>query len=795
MNSALVERLQLGVKLHQQGDLRQAELIYREIIKQAPAWVEPRRLLALVAIHAGKRDTGIDLLARLAREAPNHADLWHDLADAYLANGQNAEAEHGYRMLLQLDARRVEPRVNLGLALYRTGQFQAATEAYQAAIRLSPELAPAHFNLGLALQALGDLDAAGNAYESAARLAEQPGDALFNLGCVRQEQKEPVAALDAFSRAVEARPGHSGSLANLGKAMLETRRPGEAVGPLRRAIELDPDLVEAWVTLIAALRQSGDPTGALRAAEQAAARGLRSAMLLNNHAVVLQEVGRSAESENMCRAALAVDPNFAEAHDNLGAALMSQRRFDEALASFQRAIALNPSLTQARENLAIVHRDKGQLDEAEACLREAIRLDPASVSTRSALLFVLQLGGKLSAEALFDEHRRYGQAVETSRVLPPRKPGPESGRKLRIGYVSGDFRAHSVAYFFEPLLEQLDRDRFEVACYYSNVRSDAVTRRIRSRADVWVECMGQSDDALAERIHSDCVDILVDLSGHTGNNRLPAFALKPAPVQMTWLGYSDTTGLTRMDYRISDHFVSPPGRFEQWHSEALLRLPHAFLCYAPPHDAPEVSPPPSQASGHVTFGCFNFLGKVSDEILLAWAEILRRSPHASLLLKNKSLGDAATRSALQTRVARCGIAMDRLILQAYEPDVRSHLEHYGRVDIALDSFPYSGGTTTCEALWMGVPVVSLAGNSYVSRMGLSLLTNSGRPEWSADSLAGYVDVALSLAESPSSLAPMRLAQRAHLATQPLFRPAQFARDMEDAYLAAWDRWRAGAVQG
>lgn len=537
--------------------------------------------------------------------------------------------------------------------------------------------------------------------------------------------------------------------------------------------------------LIAAHRQAGALAEALRTAEHAARRGIRTAALLNNHAAVLQDVGRAAECEALCRSALELEPDFAEAHDNLGTALLTLRRFDEAAACFVRALELHPGLTKSRENLAIYHRDKGQLDQAEACLREAIARDPGSVSTRSALLFVLQLSGRLSAEALFAEHRAYGEAVEACTALPAVRSARVDRKKLRIGYVSGDFRTHSVAYFFEPLLTHHDRSRFEIACYYSNGRSDAVTQRIRAQSDLWVECVGQSDAALAERIHADDIDILVDLSGHTGNNRLPAFALKPAPVQMTWLGYSDTTGMKRMDFRITDCFVSPEGRFERWHTEKLLRLPNAFLCYAPPDDAPSVARAPSAEAGHVTFGCFNFLGKVSDEILLAWAEILRRSPSARLLLKNKSLGDQGTRSALQARVARCGIPSERLLLQAYEPDLKSHLEHYGRVDVALDSFPYAGGTTTCEALWMGVPVISLVGDSYVSRMGLSLLTNAGHPEWAAHSVDDYIDTALSVAESRTELYRMREAQREKLSAQPLFRPAQFARDMEDAYESAW----------
>lgn len=784
----LLDLLQRGIQYHQQGDLRQAELVYRDLIRQVPGWIEPRRLLGQLAVGAGKRAAGIEMLASLAREVAGHPDLWHDLADAYLADSQNAKAEHAYRQLLGLDPHRADARVNLGLALYRDERIEAATAEFREAIRIAPNFAAAHFNLGLALQALGQLNEAATAYEAAATFGQASGEAWFNLGCVRLEQKCGEAAVDAFERAIAAMPNHVGSHANLGKALLDLHNPAKAVNPLWRAVELQPRQVEAWVTLISALRQSGDLAAALGAAERAASLGLSSVALLNNHAVVLQEVGRPSDSENLCRAAIELDPNFAEAHDNLGAALMSMRRFDEAAACFLAALRINPNLTKARENLAIVHRDQGELVQAESCLREAIRLDPASVSTRSALLFVLQLRGSLSADEMFAEHRLYGQAVEGREPLPGPNVVRRSGRKLRVGYVSGDFRSHSVAYFFEPLLEHHDRSKFEVACYYSNGRADAVTRRIRARTNLWRECMGQSDDALAERIHADQIDILVDLSGHTGNNRLPAFALKPAPIQMTWLGYSDTTGLSRMDYRITDRHVSPPGRFERWHTEMLLRLPNAFLCYAPPADAPALAAPPVRKTGHITFGCFNYLGKVSDDILLAWAEILRRNPAARLLLKNKSLGDAGTRDALQARVTRCGIRTGQLIFQSYEPDVRSHLEHYSRVDIALDSFPYAGGTTTCEALWMGVPVVSRVGDSYVSRMGLSLLSNAGHSEWAAPSVERYVDAALTLADSASGLERIRLGQRDHLLTQPLFMPQRFARDMEDAYSMAWQNW-------
>jgi predicted O-linked N-acetylglucosamine transferase (SPINDLY family) len=363
------------------------------------------------------------------------------------------------------------------------------------------------------------------------------------------------------------------------------------------------------------------------------------------------------------------------------------------------------------------------------------------------------------------------------------------GRRLKVGYVSPDFRQHSVAYFLEPLLRSHDRKVIEVFCYAEVGWPDTVTERFKQLADHWVTTVGMSDDATAERIRRDGIDILVDLAGHTSKNRLPVFARKPAPVQVTWLGYPNTTGLTAIDYRFVDAVTDPEGETEALASETLVRLPGGFLCYGGPDDAPAPGPVPSLTTGTVTFGSFNNPAKLSAATLDAWADVLARLPQARLLLKGKPFADPATRALYLDRLAKRGVAVERIELVAWLPE-EGHLALYNRIDIALDPFPYNGTTTTCEALWMGVPVITLRGDRHASRVGASLLTQTRLTDLIADSVEAYVETAVALAGDPARLSELRQSLRPRMAASPLCDAPAFADKIEHAYRTIWQRWCA-----
>jgi predicted O-linked N-acetylglucosamine transferase (SPINDLY family) len=458
------------------------------------------------------------------------------------------------------------------------------------------------------------------------------------------------------------------------------------------------------------------------------------------------QAGRLAETEACLRRVLAAQPNNARAHSNLGVVLRGQGRLEEAVAAYRRAIGIKPDLAELHYNLGNALQDQCKLDKAVAALRQAIGTKPDFAQAHSNLLLCLNYDDKSTADRLFAAHRewdeRHGREISRPTAYTNDR---EVGRRLKIGYVSPDFRSHSVAYFVEPLLKGHDWQAVEAFCYAEVKRPDTVTGNLQRLADHWLTTVGLSDDELAERIRADGIDILVDLAGHTANNRLRVFSRKPAPVQVTWLGYPNTTGLEAIDYRLVDAVTDPVGEADAWASETLVRLEGGFLCYGALKDAPEPTFPPCLETGTVTFGSFNNPAKVSAATFDVWATLLFQLPEARLLLKGAPFADAATCALFLARLGELGVAAERIKLMAWQPRTAAHLALYHRVDIALDPFPYNGTATTCEALWMGVPVVTLRGDRHAARVGASLLTQIEFTDLIANSVEEYVEIALALA--------------------------------------------------
>jgi predicted O-linked N-acetylglucosamine transferase (SPINDLY family) len=384
---------------------------------------------------------------------------------------------------------------------------------------------------------------------------------------------------------------------------------------------------------------------------------------------------------------------------------------------------------------------------------------------------------------LFQEHLEWGRHCPHSAMLHKR-PSDNEGRPLRIGYLSPDFCSHPVAFFIEPLLARHDRSSFEVFCYSDVAHPDGITTHFRRLVPAWRDIRHLSDDELARRIHADRIDILVDVAGHTANNRLRVFACKPAPLQVTWLGYPNTTGLAAMDYRLTDAWADPPGETEHWHSETLIRLQGGFLCYRP-LEGVSVTAPPCLTTRHVTFGSFNNLAKVTPEVIAVWSRLLRRVPTARLLLKTKPLRDKDTQEAVYEQFARYGVDRGRVDLIGWVEKMGDHMGLYGRVDIALDTFPYNGTTTTCEALWMGVPVVTLAGGTHAGRVGVSLLSRIGLSEFIAGTPDEYIELAVQLANDRERLDRLRNHLRGQVAASSLCDAESFARNVEASYRTIW----------
>ena len=487
---------------------------------------------------------------------------------------------------------------------------------------------------------------------------------------------------------------------------------------------------------------------------------------------------------------IALDPNDAGAYHNLGNALRTKGMHDEALEALATAIRLTPDLADAHNTLGLTLKDLGRTDEAVAAFRKSVALNPAFAVAHSNLLLFLNYQTGVSPREIFSEHRQWSRSHEVpmkSRIAPFLNDRiPE--RELHVGYVSSDLRQHSVAYFLLPLLEHHDRQQVRVTAYSTSAVVDETTRRIMQSVDVWRPVAGASDEQLAAQIRADGIDILVDLAGHTAGHRLQTFALKPAPVQITWLGYPGTTGLDAMDYRCSDPWADPPADTTRFSSEHVLRLPRTTWCYVPPAGSPPVAPPPALTESTVTFGSFNNFGKISDATLDMWAEILRRTPGSRLILKNVAMRSPAAVAQSRDRLASRGISAERLELLGKDASLIDHLTQYHRIDISLDTFPYHGTTTTCETLWMGVPTITLAGPNHASRPGVSLLTTVGLDDLIAQTPQEYVDKAVELAGDLPRLAEIRAGLRQVMLESPLMDAPSFARDMEAGYRDVWRAW-------
>jgi predicted O-linked N-acetylglucosamine transferase (SPINDLY family) len=499
--------------------------------------------------------------------------------------------------------------------------------------------------------------------------------------------------------------------------------------------------------------------------------------------------GRLDEAIAAFRRAIGIKPDHAAAYTTLGIALAGQGKLDEAIAAYRRAIGIKPDLAEAYSNLGAALSWQGKLDEAIAAFRQAIVIKPGLSKAFSSLLLGLHYDDKSTNEDLFAAHRewdeRYGQRVPRFTAYTNDR---DPARRLRIGYFSPDFRQHANVYFVEPLLRGHDRQKVEVFCYAEVMRPDLVTTRLQGLADHWVVTVGLSDQQLAERIRTDGIDILVDVPGHMANDRLLVFARKPAPVQVTWLGYPDTTGLKAIDYRLVDAVTDPAGEADAWASETLVRLKGGFLCYSGLRDGPEPTSAPCLRTGTVTFGSFNNPAKLSTATFDAWAKLLSRLPQARLLLKGIPFADAATRALFLDRLGERGVPAERVELMAWHPGPAEHLALYHRVDIALDPFPYNGTTTTCDALWMGVPVITLRGHRHAGRVGASLLTQVGLTDLIADSIEEYVEIAVALAGDPGRLDELHRILRPRMAASPLGDEGAFASKMEAAFRTMWERW-------
>ena len=646
----------------------------------------------------------------------------------------------------------VDARFQAAQALQAAGRLGEAEALCRGIIADHPDHADAYGLLGVVLALGGGNTEAAAALERAIVLAPAVAAYHNNLGNVLSSLGHGAKAVAAYRSALALRPDDAQALNNLGTVLKAMGRLADARDAYERALTLRPDYAEAH----------------------------------SNYGNVLLDLGRVQEAAESHRRALAINPEYAVAHNNLGSALKRLGQYEAAAAAFEAALTLMPAYADALSNRGEVLRESGEAAAAIDYYHRALDADGARPAIHSNLLYALNCVAEVDRGAAAAEHRRWAE-VHARPAAAAHDNDPNPQRRLRIGYVSPDFRRHSAAYFIEPVLAAHDPAAVEVFCYACSDLRDEVSDRLRALADEWRDIDALDDGAAAKRIGEDGIDILVDLSGHTMNGRLTLFARRPAPVQVTYLGYPNTTGLEAMDYRLTDARADPEGEGEAFHSETLVRLPGGFLCYRPSDDAPAVAPP---GDGPVTFISCNNLAKVTPPVVAAWAALLARLPTARLLLKAKALGDAGTRRRMAKRFADHGVAAGRINMMGWVA-TGSHLGVYSNADIGLDTFPYNGTTTTCEALWMGVPVVTLSGDRHAGRVGASLLAQIGLGKLVAQSSAAYVETALGLAGDRQALGHLRGRLRAMIADGGLTDGPTFTATLEAAYREMWRAWCEG----
>jgi predicted O-linked N-acetylglucosamine transferase (SPINDLY family) len=676
----------------------------------------------------------------------------------------------------------------MGVVARQTGQHAAAADYLGRAIAASPRVADYHFNLGLAYRALGRLDDAAACHRRAIEIQPDHFEAHNNLGNVWNNQGRLDDAAACYRRALEIAPGVAEVYANLAGVLAAQEKLDEAADCCRRAVELKPDLADLHYNF-------GNVRLAQGRFDEAAACYRRALELRPDYAVadmnlgtVLSQQGNTDQATACYRRALELQPDLAGAHNNLGNLLKAQGAFDEALACFHRALQLDPEYAEAHNNLGNLLSEQGRPAAAMVCYQRAIEARPAYGDALGNALLCEQYLPGVTPGRLAEAHARWERqfAAPLRAAWRPHANSRDPDRALRCGFVSADFRHHPVGNFLIRTLEALRAEAAEIVCYSDVLLNDDLTARIARTAHTWREVRTLSHQALAEQIRADRIDILFDLAGHTAGNRLLTFARKPAPLAITWIGYEGTTGLAAMDYLIADELLIPPGD-ESCYCEKVLRMPGGYVCYDPPRAAAEVGPLPAREPGGVTFASFNNLAKIGPEVIDLWAAILRRVPHARLVLKYRGLDRGSTRDRYAAEFVQRGIEAGRLELQGWS-GYREMLALYNRVDIALDPFPFSGSVTTCEALWMGVPVITWPGATFAGRHSLTHLANVGLGETVARDPAHYVELAVELAGDRPRLTALRAGLRGRMAASSLCDGPRFAANLMAVLRGAWRQW-------
>ena len=776
------------------GKLAEASQSIEQALRLKPDHPMAQFNLSAVLIASGRGEEGVSRLREYTSTHPADPVAWNQLGLLLLDLMRPAEALAPLERATELRPDSPDIRNNLGNVLQALNRHQEALTHYIRSFELRPDNPDAASNIGTAMQSLERFTDAELWFQEALRIRPDFFPARGNLANLYLSQRRFEVALPLLESLAAERPNSHECWNNLGNCLMELGRYDESLDAYRRVLAIKPQFYPAHNNIANAYRRMGRLPEALVEFDLALAANPDFAEGHNNRGVALMEMGRGLEAIAAFERALEVRPEYSDPLVNLANYWRDHGQLTRSVQLLRRALAIKGNSPWTWNNLGCVLSDLGMVGDAIACYSKSLELMPDNYHAHSNLLLNMHYLPQFSPQQIFHEHRRFAAVHEPS-VAALRRPhsntrDPE--RPLRVGYVSSDFRRHSVAFFLEPVLERHHRSQVELFCYSDVPRPDDYTERFRKLAGAgWRGLCGASHAGFAEMVRRDGIDILVDTGGHTANSRLMSFAAKPAPIQVTWIGYPDTTGLDAMDYRITDAETDPPGGTESWHSERLMRLPETFLCYRPAADIPDVGPAPVASGKPFTFGSLNNMSKIGPETIAVWSQILHQARGTRLLIKNKALAESELRDWVLERFAEHEIGPERLILKSPTPGIQGHLSTYSLVDLALDTFPYHGTTTTCEALWMGVPVLTLAGDAHVARVGCSLLRHAGLADHITFTAEDYIAKAVQLAANWREWAALRVQLRPRLARSPLMDEERFVVRLEEAYRMMWRAWCAG----
>lgn len=831
-NSA--NKLDQAVSHHQSAQFAEAELLYREIIAETTTLPDAFHNLAVLLLYKDT-STAVEFFRKALEASPEEGQYWVSYIEALIISGQfdsaqevlnvaencglekrqadrirsmlstknaPAPASHEISQLIALfasgrtlEAEDVARKLTLnypangtgwkalGASLAQQEKWGAALPALVKAAELLPTDAESHFNLGLAYQQNSDFINAESSYFRALTIKTHYPEVYNNLGLLYERSGKRAKAIALFNRAISIKPDYVQAHNNLALSLHHAGQFSEAINHFNQAIQTQPHYAEAYNNLGASLQSIGALSEAEATVRKSIAISPGCASAYNNLGNILQEAGNLDEAEKMLRKALEINPELPDAFNNLGNLYQGRKKYKEAYHYYHRAAEINARDPLTLNNLGTAAQSLGEFHEAILCYKQALEVDPSYHNAHSNLLFALNYLSERKPEEDLALAVQYGKSVATTATQYNHWNCCSNPDRLRVGIVSGDMLSHPVGYFLENVINEIASDRVELFAYSSHYQKDGLTDRIQPRFSVWRSIYGLTDSAAASLIHDDAINILIDASGHTAFNRLAMFAYKPAPVQVTWLGYFATTGVQEIDYLIADPWTLPVTEDSHF-TETIWRLPETRLCFTPPETHIETSPLPAISNGHITFGCFNNLAKMSDAVVQTWAEILHAVPTSRLMLKAPQLLEVSVQEITKSRYSKFGINPERLILEG--PSSREeYLTKYHNIDIALDPFPFTGGTTSAEALWMGVPVITLAGNRFISRQGLGILKNAGLDGWIAETIGDYKNLAIQRSNEIDKLDSLRSELRARILKSPLFDAKRFARHFEDALWGMW----------